>query len=164
MREHLKVSRAFNGLFYARADVLCPRTPIASCERPSPRLPTIHRTRTHPLTFLRPIPIANPIRQMTLATAAPIIVRRPRAVNTGRIPPPGGRGRGDSRAPSSPPRRRRDSPCRRRDDSRCASPPSHRDDYRHDDNINRSGYGRNRRESPPPAGRYRQHTRPGSFS
>ena len=30
MREHLKVSRAFNGLFYARADVLIPRTRLAS--------------------------------------------------------------------------------------------------------------------------------------
>lgn len=30
MREHLKVSLAFNGLCFARADVLFPRTPLAS--------------------------------------------------------------------------------------------------------------------------------------
>jgi hypothetical protein len=30
MREHPKVSRTFNGLFYARADVLFPRTTFAS--------------------------------------------------------------------------------------------------------------------------------------
>ena len=29
MRGHLKVGRAFNGLSYARADVLFPRTPLA---------------------------------------------------------------------------------------------------------------------------------------
>src|SRR5712691_952482 len=54
---------------------------------PSPRLRTVHRTRTRPPTFLRPIPITNRIRQVALATAARIVVRRPRPVNTGGIPP-----------------------------------------------------------------------------
>ena len=66
-------------------------------------------------------------------------------------------GRGDSRTPSPPPRHRPDSPRRRRDDRRSASPPrSRRDDDRQPDG--RSGYGRNRRESPPPAGRHRRHS------
>ena len=30
MREHMKVSRAFSGMFYVRADVLFPRTRLAS--------------------------------------------------------------------------------------------------------------------------------------
>jgi len=49
-----------------RADVLFPRTRPASlwnngrrCQRPSRRLRTVRRTRTHPLRILRPIPIAN---------------------------------------------------------------------------------------------------------
>ena len=75
-----------------RPDVLFLRTPLASfrkqrCSGPSPRLPTVHQTRTHPLTSLRPILIANPIHQMTLATAAPILVGQSRAVNTGRVSP-----------------------------------------------------------------------------
>ena len=75
-----------------RPDVLFLRTPLTSfrdndAQGPSPRLPTAHRTRAHPLTSPRPIPIANLIHQMTLATATPIVVRRSRAVNTGGISP-----------------------------------------------------------------------------
>ena len=73
-----------------RPDVLFLRTPLASfrdndAQGPSPRLPTLQRTWGHPLTSLRPIPIANPIHH--LATATPIVVRRSRAVNTRGISP-----------------------------------------------------------------------------
>lgn len=84
----------FLGLFYARADVL----PL---ERPSHRSGTMSCNiegralsfgqftgQTRPLIFLRLIPISNLIRRMTLAPAAPII-RRPRPIHVGQIPPPG---------------------------------------------------------------------------
>jgi len=69
MHDHLKVSRAFNSLFYARADVLFLRMPVASfrnnamqCQRPN--LLTVHQTQTRPLTcpFLRPVPLVYPLR------------------------------------------------------------------------------------------------------
>jgi len=88
---------------------------------------TVHQTRTLPLTSLPPVPIAKPIHQMTLATAAPTVVLRTRPINTAGIRSP------------LPPRSRRD------------------DDLRHD---GRSGYGRNRRESPPPGSIVGAATRP----
>jgi len=42
--------------------------------------------RTHPLRILRLIPTASRMRQITLATGACIVVRRPHPVNTGGIP------------------------------------------------------------------------------
>jgi hypothetical protein len=95
MREHLKVSQAFDGVLYPRANVLFSRTHlvllwsnVARCWRPNLRLLTVHRRRIRPLTLHRQIPTVNLMRQMTLATAAALpVARRHRPVTSSGIRP-----------------------------------------------------------------------------
>jgi len=96
------------------------------------------------------------MRQMTLVTGARIVVRRPRRVNTGGIPlvavemtvgrhlhrPVTVVTRHDADAMTAGPRRHLTLA------NTTIDAPTDRD--------GRSGYGRNRRESPPPTGRYRR--------
>jgi len=155
-REHLKVSRTFDGLF--TTELMC-----CSLERVSPDCGTTppileaessSSDRSSDADSSSKVSSFDSHSESDVSDDSPqpaprTVVRRPRLVNTGGDFPR--RGRDDSRTPSPLPRHRRDSPRRRRDVSRSASPPrSCRDDDRRSDG--RSGSGRNRRESPPPAG------------